>query len=101
MGDVEMNTFLNGILYKVNPDRFRQIRTTAMGFASNYVGNNIIQDDIFSLIENYAKTNEMPLEWIRLPIDDQELCACTFIRGGRIFVIINTIGNMITVYARA
>ena len=85
-----MNSFLEGILYKVNPNRFDQIRRTATGFSSNYVGSNIIQDDIFSLIENYARAKEMPLEWIRLPIDDQELCACTFIRGGRIFVMINT-----------
>ena len=85
-----MNSFLEGILYKVNPNRFDQIRRTATGFASNYVGSNIIQDDIFSLIENYARAKEMPLEWIRLPIDDQDLCACSFIRGGRIFVMINT-----------
>ena len=85
-----MNSFLKGILYTQNPNRFDQIRIATTGFASNYVGNNIIQDDIFSLIENYAKAKEMPLEWIRLPIDDQELCACTFIRGGRIFVMINT-----------
>ena len=90
MGDVVMNSFLNGILYSVNPDRFYQIRVAANSFAGNYVGANIIQDDIFSVIENYAKAKEMPLEWIRLPIDDQELCACTFIRGGRIFVMINT-----------
>lgn len=85
-----MNSFLDGILYSVDSERFCQIRSAANSFAVNYVGNNIIQDDIFSLIENYARTKEMPLEWIRLPIDDQELCACTFIRGGRIFIMINT-----------
>lgn len=85
-----MNSFLNGILYSVDPDRFYQISTAANSFAVNYVGNNIIQDDIFSLIENYTKAKEMPLEWIRIPIDDQDLCACTFIRCGRIFIMINT-----------
>lgn len=85
-----MNTFLEGILYNVNPSRFDQIKKVATGFAGNYVGNNIIQDDIFALIENYARAKEMPLEWIRLPIDDKKLCACTFIRGGRIFVMLNT-----------
>lgn len=85
-----MDSFFNQILYSVNPSRFNKIKAAATGFISNYVGNNIIQDDIFLLVENYAKEKGMPLEWIRLPIDDNELCACTFIRGGRIFVMINT-----------
>lgn len=33
---------------------------------------------------------EMPLEWLRFPIRDPELCACTFIRSGRIFVMMNS-----------
>lgn len=85
-----MDSFLNEILFKKNKNRFNQIKNVAAGFTSLYIGHNIIQDDIFSVIENYARTKEMPLEWIRLPIDDQELCACTFIRGGYIFVMLNT-----------
>jgi len=90
MGDVMMDPLFNGILYSSNLNQFNQIKNIAAGFASLYIGHNIIQDDIFNIIENYTRTKEMPLEWIRLPIDDQELCACTFIRGGRIFVMINT-----------
>ena len=71
-----MNSFLDGILYSVDSERFCQIRSAANSFAVNYVGNNIIQDDIFSLIENYARTKEMPLEWIRIPIEDEELLTC-------------------------
>lgn len=85
-----MDSFLNGILYNKNKSRFNQIKNIAAGFTQLYIGDNIIQDDIFSVIENYARTKEMPLEWIRLPIDDRELCACTFIRGGRIFVMLNS-----------
>lgn len=85
-----MDSFLNGILYNRNKGRFDQIKNIAAGFTSLYIGHNIIQDDIFPVIENYARIKEMPLEWIRLPIDDQELCACTFIRGGRIFVMLNS-----------
>ena len=85
-----MASIINGILYKENLKRFEQIRATATGFSTYYVGQNIIQDDIFTVIENYARTKEMPLEWLRFPIKDRELCACTFIRGGRIFVMLNS-----------
>ncbi|MDO4208001.1 MAG: ImmA/IrrE family metallo-endopeptidase [Lachnospiraceae bacterium] len=85
-----MASFLDGILYSADRKRFEQIKNTASGFSALYVGKNIIRDDIFSLIENYARKREMPLEWIRLPIEDRELCACTFIRGGRIFVMLNS-----------
>ena len=85
-----MDAFLDGVLYSVNKSRFNQIRNIAAGFANLYVGHNIIQDDIFTVIENYADSKEMPLEWIRIPVKDDELCACTFIRGGRIFVMLNS-----------
>lgn len=85
-----VEVFFDGILFSKNKNRFSQIKNIAAGFTSLYIGRNIIQDDIFTVIENYARTKEMPLEWIRLPIKDQELCACTFIRGGRIFVMLNS-----------
>lgn len=85
-----MDAFLDGVLYTVNKSRFNQIRNIAAGFANMYVGHNIIQDDIFTVIENYADSKEMPLEWIRIPVEDDDLCACTFIRGGRIFVMLNS-----------
>lgn len=85
-----MDSIVNGILYRKNPNKFEQIREIAAGFSSFYIGQNIIRDDIFTMIENYARTKEMPLEWLRFPIDDTELCACTFIRSGRIFVMMNS-----------
>ena len=85
-----MDALFEGILYKRNSKRFEQIRAAAAGFSELYIGSNIIQDDIFTAIENYAKTREIPLEWLRFPIKDEELCACTFIRGGRIFVMLNS-----------
>lgn len=84
-----MAVLFEGILYKRNPKRFGQIRELATGFSSFYIGQNIIQDDIFAVIENYARTKGMPLEWLRFPIQDPELYACTFVRGGRIFVMLN------------
>ena len=85
-----MVSMINGILYKENRKRFEQIRAIATDFSTYYIGQNIIQDDIFTVIENYARTKEMPLEWLRFPIEDGELCACTFLRGGRIFVMLNS-----------
>ena len=85
-----MALLFDSILYKKDLKRFEQIREIAAGFSSYYIGQNIIQDDIFTVIENYARTKEMPLEWLRFPIRDPELCACTFIRSGRIFVMLNS-----------
>ena len=85
-----MASLFDSILYKKDSKRFKQIREIAGGFSSYYIGQNIIQDDIFTVIENYARTKEMPLEWLRFPIRDPELCACTFIRSGRIFVMMNS-----------
>lgn len=59
-------------------------------FNSLYNKNNIIQDDIFSVLENYVARHDMSFELLRYPIGDEELCACTFIRQGRMFVMINS-----------
>lgn len=85
-----MGDFSEEILFNKNRKRFEHIKDVTSAFTTRFVGNNIIQDDIFTVIENYANTKEMPLEWIRIPIEDNELCACTFIRCGRIFVMLNT-----------
>ena len=49
-----------------------------------------IQDDIFNVLENYVIHHDMPFELLRYPIADVELCACTFIRQGRMFVMVNS-----------
>lgn len=85
-----MGSFPEGVLFNKDRKRFDHIRDVAAAFTARFVGNNIVQDDIFAVIENYAGVKEMPLEWIRIPIEDDELCACTFIRSGRIFVMLNT-----------
>lgn len=85
-----MGSFLEGILFNKDQKRFDHIKDAAAAFTARFVGDNIIRDDIFAVIENYAGAKEMPMEWIRIPIEDNELCACTFIRGGRIFVMLNT-----------
>lgn len=84
-----MAVSLKEILYKKDPLRFSRIEETAYGFSQTFIGSNIVQDDIFTVIENYAKTNGMLVEWLRYPIKDRKLCACTFVRGGRIFIMVN------------
>lgn len=85
-----MGNFPEGILFNKDRKRFDHIKDVAAAFSTRFVGNNIIQDDIYAVVENYAGAKEMPLEWIRIPIEDAELCACTFIRSRRIFVMLNT-----------
>ncbi|SFO29998.1 protein of unknown function [Pseudobutyrivibrio sp. UC1225] len=84
-----MDNYIERILYTKDNHRFKQLEKTTVKFSEKFVGNNIIQENIFAVIENYTSTKSLPLEWIRVPIDDDKLCACTFIRGGRIFVVIN------------
>ena len=45
---------------------------------------------MFGVIENYTGREGRPLELFRIPVEDEELCACTFLRGNRIFVMINS-----------
>lgn len=85
-----MYNVLDNCLFEKNREKFEQLREKADAFNMNFNGNNIIQDDIFRIIENYTKRKNEPLELLRYPIDAEELCACTFLRGGRIFVLVNS-----------
>lgn len=85
-----MNKLLNDCLFSRDKKSFESLREKANSFNSNFNGRNIIQDDIFRIMSNYAQIKEMPLEILRFPVSDKELCACTFVREGRIFVLINT-----------
>ena len=51
-----MDTLLDGILFKKDKKRFDHIEMLGSGFARQYIGNNIIRDGIFMVIENYART---------------------------------------------
>lgn len=55
-----------------------------------YVGNSIIKDNIFAVIQNYARKKEIALELLRYPIHDDELWALTFLKQDTIFVCVNT-----------
>lgn len=81
---------LDNSLYIKDRRKYTKISECAISFNSLYNKNNIIQDDIFSVLENYVARNDMPLDILRYPTEDEDLCACTFIRKGRMFVMINS-----------
>lgn len=85
-----MNTVIENSLYKNNPTQFHELRKCAKEFGVSYIGNNIIQDDIFSVIRNFAEKNGKHLELIKLPIKDDDFCAFTCIRAGEIFTVLNS-----------
>ena len=81
---------LENSLFEKDRSRYYSIQKCVIQFNSVYNGNNIIQDDIFHIMENYVNRHGMPFELLRYPIADQELCACTFIREQRMFVLVNS-----------
>lgn len=81
---------LENSLFMKDKKRYEKINEYAAGFNALYNKNNIIQDDIFTVLENYVVRHDMPFDLLRYPIADHELCACTFIRQGHMFVMINS-----------
>lgn len=80
---------LTGSLFAKDKERFEQLRKEVVAFNSNFNGNNIVQDDVFHIIENYINQQQWDFELLRYPIRDTELCACTFLREGHVFVMLN------------
>lgn len=85
-----MDNVLSGSLFERQEKRFRQMEDLSRKFAGAYSGNTIIRDNIFSVIENYARKKESPLEMLRYPFRDDELWAFTFVKKGIVFVCVNS-----------
>lgn len=83
-----MKVFKSSLFYR-NTDLYREISDISIMFNSIYNRENIIQDDIFYIAKNYARKKEVELELLRIPIDDNELWAFTFVKNNIIFVCIN------------
>lgn len=77
-------------LFEVDNARFAKIEKDALDFGKLYYGDGIIQDDIFVVAGNYLKQNGETLEFIRLPIKDDDLCGLTYIKKGKVFLFINS-----------
>lgn len=69
---------------------FERINELSQQFAAIYCGGTIVKDNIFSIIENYARKNDVSLEVLRYPVNDDDLYAMCFIKGGTIFLYVNT-----------
>ncbi len=86
-----MNAVLSKSLYHLDRARFALIHNASKEFNATCNGNNIVQDDIFSIIKNYGCRSGRKIEIIRIPIKDEEFCACTCVRKGRIIIVSNSI----------
>lgn len=85
-----MYKVLENSLYKKDRKKYNKISECVTSFNALYNKNNIIQDDIFNVLENYVSRNDMSFDLLRYPVKDKELCACTFIRKGHMFVMVNS-----------
>ena len=85
-----MNNVLEDSLFVSQNKKFDEIQSIVRQFLAEYVGNSIIKDNIFAVIQNYARKKEIALEMLRYPIHDDELWALTFLKQDTIFVCVNT-----------
>lgn len=85
-----MRTVLNASLYENNPKRFQQICDLSRKFMGVYCVNSSIGENIFQVLSNYARRNDVTLEILRYPFQDDALWAFTFLKKGTIFVCINS-----------
>ena len=84
------NKLIENSLFKKSPARFQDLRKYVKEFNASYNGNNIIQDDIFTIASNYVTKNNRHLELLRLPIRDDDFCAFTCVRNGELFTVLNS-----------
>ena len=85
-----MNNVLEDSLFVSQTKKFDEIQSIVRQFSAEYVGNSVIKDNIFAVIQNYARKKEIALEMLRYPIHDDELWALTFLKQDTIFVCVNT-----------
>ncbi|NBJ63982.1 ImmA/IrrE family metallo-endopeptidase [bacterium c-19] len=85
-----MNKVIENSLFKRNTARFQELQRCVKEFNISYNGSNIIQDDIYNILKNYATKNNHHLEIFKLPIQDDDFCAFTCIREGQLFTVINS-----------
>lgn len=57
-----MGNVLDNSLYMNDQKKFQELFQAVIQFNSLYNGNNIIQDDIFSVLTNYARKKQEDLD---------------------------------------
>ena len=85
-----MGNVLDSSLFIQRPEKFQELSGAVDLFNIRYNGSNIVQDDIFSILKNYARTKEVSLELLRFPVKDEDFCALTCVRKEKIFVYVNS-----------
>lgn len=85
-----MGNVLENSLFFQDSEKFRDISEKVIQFNSIYNGNNIIQDDIFSILVNYARKNGEELGIFRFPTDDDDFCAFLCVKRRNIYVYVNS-----------
>ena len=79
-----MGNVLDNSLYMNDQKKFQELFQAVIQFNSLYNGNNIIQDDIFSVLTNYARKKQEDLDLFRFPTKDDDFCALTCVPKGRL-----------------
>lgn len=85
-----MGNVLDNSLFIQRPEKFQELSGAVDLFNIRYNGSNIVQDDIFSILKNYARTKGISLELLRFPVKDEDFCALTCVRKEKIFVYVNS-----------
>lgn len=50
-----MNNILKDSLFVIQNKKFHEIQSIVRQFSAEYVGNSIIKDNVFAVIQNYAR----------------------------------------------
>ena len=85
-----MSDAIDQILFSKQSKRFQEIEDIAKTVSLLYSGDPIVRDGIFTVVRNYARKNEIPIQILCYPFHDDELWAFTFLKKGTIFVCINS-----------
>ena len=80
----------NNLLIDLNESSFKQVSVYSVDFNNKYNGRNIIQDDIFSVIQNYGKQKKIQIKILKIPSKGKDFLAFTLLKKGNIFVVINS-----------
>lgn len=79
-----MSTKIDDILFLNDTETYDILQTMAEGFSANYVGDNILQTNIFSVVENYVRIKGTPIEFISFPVSDKHMTAFSYVKNRRI-----------------
>lgn len=89
-GIIGMKTILDYSLFETQPLQFEYLNDLTQQFSAVYCADSMVRDNIFAVIENYARKKEIHLEILKYPVHDKDLWAMTFLKKQTVFVWVNT-----------